>query len=64
MGAIQNAGLLAQLPDDLMTQVPPRFTSDSGEWVGISGRARTVVYNAEAIISPESQLPADLWGLY
>jgi iron(III) transport system substrate-binding protein len=62
LGAIQAAGLLAQLPDDTLAAVPERFASPSSEWVGISGRARTVVYNTEAIGDPEGELPEDLWG--
>lgn len=62
LGAIQDAGLLAELPDDVLQRVPARFASDTGEWVGISGRARTVVYNTGTITDPDAQLPADLWG--
>jgi iron(III) transport system substrate-binding protein len=62
LGAVQAAGLLAPLPPETLARVPERFASPAGEWVGISGRARTVVYNTEAILDPGSQLPADLWG--
>jgi iron(III) transport system substrate-binding protein len=62
LGAVQVAGLLAQLPADTLALVPERFASLTGEWVGISGRARTVVYNTEAIPDPGTELPDDLWG--
>jgi iron(III) transport system substrate-binding protein len=62
LGAVQAAGLLAQLPDEILALVPARFASPAGEWVGISGRARTVVYNTEAIADPAAELPDDLWG--
>jgi len=62
LGAVQAAGLLAQLPEETLARVPQRFASPAGEWVGISGRARTVVYNTEAISDPAGQLPDDLWG--
>jgi len=62
LGAVQAAGLLAPLPAEIRELVPDRFVSDSGEWVGISGRARTVVYNTKAISKPEEQLPGDLSG--
>ncbi len=61
LGAVQGAGLLAPLPADLLANVLPRFVADSGEWVGISGRARTVVYNTDAITDPANQLPADIY---
>lgn len=60
LGAAQAAGLLAKLPDEILRQVPPRFAADDGRWVGVSGRARVVVYNTDAL-SPED-LPDDLWG--
>jgi iron(III) transport system substrate-binding protein len=62
LGAVQSAGLLAQLPDATLAAVPERFASPTGEWVGISGRARTVVYNTGAIADPATELPQDLWG--
>ena len=62
LGAVQEAGMLTELPQEILDRVPPRFRPETGEWVGISGRARVVVYNTEAITDPESQLPDDLWG--
>lgn len=62
LGAVQDAGLLAALPQELLDRVPQRFQSVDGEWIGISGRARVVIYNTDAITDPESQLPDDLWG--
>ena len=62
LGAVQAAGLLAQLDDNTLAAVPERFASPAGEWVGISGRARTVIYNTEAIADPAAELPEDLWG--
>ena len=62
LGAVQDAGMLAGLPDNILTQVPARFASETGEWVGISGRARVVVYNTDSITDPANQLPEDLWG--
>lgn len=62
LGAVQDAGMLTELPQDLLDRVPARFQAPSGDWVGISGRARVVVYNTEAITDPETQLPDDLMG--
>ncbi|MCK5920704.1 MAG: extracellular solute-binding protein, partial [Methylococcales bacterium] len=62
LGAIQDTGMLAGLPDNILSQVPARFASETGEWVGISGRARVVVYNTDSITDPATQLPDDLWG--
>ncbi len=62
LGAVQGAGLLASLPQDILAQVPTRFAAADGTWAGISGRARTVVYNTNVITDPATQLPDDLWG--
>lgn len=48
------ADLLRPLPASLLDQVPTRFSDADGRWVGLSGRARTVVYNTAAVD------PADL----
>ncbi|GAB4270606.1 MAG: iron ABC transporter substrate-binding protein [Candidatus Promineifilaceae bacterium] len=61
LGAVEAAGLLAQLPEEILSKVPARFAADSGQWVGISGRARVVVYNTEVITDPATQLPADIF---
>lgn len=62
LGAVQAAGLLQPLPAELVAQVPARFQAEDGSWVGISGRARTVVYNTDLFTDPATQLPADLTG--
>ncbi len=60
LGAVAAEGMLTQLPAAILEQVAPRFAAESGEWVGISGRARVVVYNTATLT--EADLPADLWG--
>lgn len=62
VGAVSAAGLLAPLPGEILERVPTRFAADDGTWVGISGRARVVVYNTDEITDPATQLPEDLWG--
>ncbi len=52
--------LVKPLSDDLIGRVPDWARSPDTLWVGISGRARTVVYNTEAL-SPED-LPETLEG--
>lgn len=60
LGAVQAAGLLTPLPDEILAQVPARFADVNGEWVGISGRARVVVYNTAALT--EADLPDSIEG--
>ena len=56
LGAISRAGLFTTLPDDIADAVPAGFSSTDGTWVGVTGRARVVVYDAETI--SEEDLPA------
>jgi iron(III) transport system substrate-binding protein len=58
LGAVAQAGLLRPLPAEVLGRVPARFADPSGRWVGLSGRARTVVYNTGKV-SPD-QLPQSL----
>lgn len=60
LGALAAEGVLAPLPDDLLSQVDPRFRSADGVWVGLSGRARVVAYNLERV-DPDD-LPDSIWG--
>ena len=60
LGAVANAGLLAPLADNIVSGVEPRFVDADNRWVGVSGRARVVVYNTDSL-SPED-LPDDLMG--
>ena len=55
LGAVSDAGLLAQLPENVLAKVPAQFAADKGDWVGVSGRARVIVYNTDMV--EESELP-------
>jgi iron(III) transport system substrate-binding protein len=46
LGRVALEGLFITLPSDTMGTVPARFSDSSGRWVGVSGRARVVVYDA------------------
>lgn len=58
LGALAREGLLAPLPGDLLGLVDQRFRSPDGVWVGVTGRARTVVYNTDAL--EESDIPESI----
>ncbi len=53
LGALTRAGLFATLPDDIAAAVPAGFTSTDGSWVGVTGRARVVVYDGERLTADE-----------
>ena len=57
MGAVE--GMLAPLPGQVLGKVPEWARSQEGIWVGLSGRARTVVYNTEEL--SEEDLPGDIF---
>jgi len=52
--------MLAPLDATVLDQVPDWARSPDGKWVGLSGRARTVVYNTETLT--EADLPDDMFG--
>jgi iron(III) transport system substrate-binding protein len=60
LGAVAEQDLLAALPEEVLGSVDERFRSPSGEWVGISGRSRVVVYNTENVA--EDELPETIFG--
>ncbi|MCB9437548.1 MAG: iron ABC transporter substrate-binding protein [Anaerolineales bacterium] len=52
LGLLADHGLLTELPSDVLDLVDPRFQSPDGLWVGVTGRARVVVYNTDSL-TPE-----------
>ncbi|MBI4287912.1 MAG: extracellular solute-binding protein [Chloroflexi bacterium] len=60
LGAISKAGMFTRLPDRISNLVDAKFRSPKGEWVGVSGRARVVVYNTQAL--KPSDLPESVYG--
>ena len=58
LAAVQAAGMLVPLDEDLLARLSPVFRSREGEWVGLSGRVRVVVYNTEMVDPVE--LPASI----
>ena len=55
LGAIEEAGLLAELSDDVLERVDERFRDPEGRWIGTSGRARVITYNTDVL--SEGELP-------
>jgi len=61
LGAVSAEGLLAPLDGEVVSAVDERFRSPSDEWVGVSGRARVIAYNTEAV--PADQVPTSVLDL-
>ena len=60
LGAIEQEGLLAELPQELLDRVEPRFRDPEGHWIGTSGRVRVVAYNTDLL--SEDDLPDSILG--
>lgn len=58
LGAVVD--MLSTLPDDILAPVPAWARSPDGDWVGISGRARVVAYNTDAV--DPSDMPDTMEG--
>ena len=59
LGALRAEGLFSTLPEDISSRVPAGFTSTDGSWVGVTGRARVVVYNQDLVSEDELPTTAD-----
>jgi iron(III) transport system substrate-binding protein len=60
-GFLAGKGRLGQLQAGLLDKVDQRFRNRDGRWVGISGRQRVLVYNAELVT--EAELPDSVLDL-
>ncbi|TVP66372.1 MAG: iron ABC transporter substrate-binding protein [Nodularia sp. (in: Bacteria)] len=60
LGALQKAGRTAQLPSSLVNKVDAAYRSPEGQWVGVTGRVRTVDYNTNLVKAEE--LPSSIFG--
>lgn len=61
LDSLSNAGMLDELPQDLLNKVDGGFRSTASDWIGTSGRSRTVVYSTVSI-DPERDLPGSILG--
>ena len=59
LGSVED--MFAVLPSSITDKVPDWADSPNQKWTGITGRARVVVYNTDAITDPATQLPDNLY---
>lgn len=45
LGAVSKAGMFAKIDDQALAAVPKNFSAADGTWLGVSGRARVLVFN-------------------
>ncbi len=53
LGALAKGGCLAELSDDVLDLVPVGYRADEGNWVGLTGRARVIVYNPDLVATDD-----------
>lgn len=53
LGEIANAGMLTELPESVLEMVDPTLSDAEGRWVGVSGRARVVVFQPDMVNQDE-----------
>lgn len=58
LGVLAKSGRLAALPQETLDLVDARFRSPEGLWIGLSGRARVLVYNPD--VTDPATLPATI----
>ncbi len=58
---LQGKRLLAPVPASVLSQVPAKYSSPAGEWVGVSARVSVLVYNTSRV--QPSQLPSSVMDL-
>lgn len=64
LGALAKEDRLSELPEDVVSLVEnPAFVSPEGLWVGVSGRARVLVYNPEVLEEAGLELPESILDL-
>lgn len=61
LGAVSDAKLFASVPASTLSKVAKEYQAEDGTWVGVTGRARSVVYNTKAV--KEDALPASVFDL-
>ena len=59
LGALSAAGVLVQLPEELLELVPSEYRASDSSWVGVSGRSRVLSYNPNLV----SELPTSVLEL-
>ncbi len=62
LGALQDEGLFATLPEEITSRVDAKFRSTADQWVGVTGRVRTLVWSTETFAS-EDEVPGSVFDL-
>lgn len=55
--AVTEEGLTQELPEDVIDAVPSSYRHPDGQWTGVSGRVRSIMYNSDRL----DETPLDSW---
>lgn len=58
---LRGEGVFAPFEDPALSTLPDGFHADDGSWIGVSGRARVIMYNTEQV--DQADLPASVFDL-
>lgn len=61
LGAVSDAGMFTELPQDVLDRVDAGNRADDGTWVGVTGRARVFVHSTERV--GEDEVPGSVFDL-
>lgn len=61
LGELDEAGVLAPIPEDILALVPEQYRGADGTWVATSARARVLAYNSDSVQAAD--LPTGIDGL-
>ncbi|MCJ0873882.1 iron ABC transporter substrate-binding protein [Streptomyces sp. AP-93] len=61
LGAVTDKGLFTPLSAEVLEKVPAEYRAKGGEWVGVTGRSRVLVYNTDQV--PAASLPKSVFEL-
>jgi iron(III) transport system substrate-binding protein len=56
LGALAQEGRLEKLPQQTLDKVDEAYRADDGTWIGVSGRARVIVYNPAQVPEPPASV--------
>lgn len=61
LGVVAKKEMFAPLPQEVTAKVPAAYRAKNGAWVGVTARARVLVYNPDLV--PAAQLPVSVFDL-
>jgi len=61
LGVVDAEGLLSALPSDVAALVPENYRAPSGNWTGVTGRARVIAYDPQQV--EDADVPTSVFEL-